>query len=301
MNALLIPAVILIFALSRGIQRILTALALEDLQPWTIAGTSLTLALMLWVPFATWKHWLILDKKLWIRSAPLGIANIAIPGVTFIAAQKYLSASAAALLVASMPILIAILAASLLGERLPRKAVIGIIIGTLGVITLTLGKGGAIAGQSWAIGLLLIAIGVISASFVYVGWRNLLSEYSGPQILAPQLLISVLFVLPIALATTTSPSKIISQLPILSALAIVNYIIPQIAMFWLLARTTAIRAALPNYLAPLIATVLAVPILNQQVTPLIILGGFLIISGAILINNARQNTIKKPPHPSEKI
>jgi len=286
-----IPIVIFTFAFSRGAQRILTALALEHLDPWTISGASLTIATIFWIPFAAWKGWLITDTKLWLRCMPLGIINIAIPAVAFIAAQRFVSASAAALLVSSMPILIAVLASSLLGERLRPKAVVGIAVGTLGVITLTFGKGGSLNGQSWAAGLILIAIGVVAASAVYVGWRNLLSEYRGVEILAPQLVISVVVVLPVALATGFSAS-LLPQLPLLTALSIVNFVFPQIAMFWLIARTTAVRAALANYFAPLIATTLAVPILGQKVTPLIIVGGVFIITGAIFINTARQRTTK---------
>ena len=283
MNGIYIPLVILLFALSRGIQRIFTALALEHLEPWSIAGLSLLIATILWIPFALWKNWLIWDLKLWLRCAPLGVVNIAIPGVCFIAAQQFVSASAAALLVASMPILIAILAALFLGEKPKRNAVLGIAIGAIGVVILTIGKGGSIEGKSWTTGLTLISVGVIAASFVYVGWRKLLSEHRGVEIIAPQLVISTIIALPIALATGSS-SNLLPQLPILAALGIVNYIIPQIAMFWLITKTTAVRAAVANYLAPLFATFLAVLILNQSVTLLIIVGGFLIISGAVLIN-----------------
>lgn len=288
----LVPLVILAFALSRGVQRVLTALALEHLGPWTVAACSLALATALWLPVAAWKGWLLRDKQLWFRCAPLGIVNIAIPGVAFIAAQRFVSASAAALLVASMPILIAILAATMLGEHLKKKAVTGILVGTAGVVTLTLGKGGSLAGRSWAAGLLLIAIGVAAAAFVYVGWRGLLAERKGVEILAPQLVVSTLVVVPVALLVDGSPSKLTGQLPTLAALAVVNYVIPQIAMFWLLVRTTAVRSALSNYLAPLFATLLAIPVLGQKVTPLIVAGGALIIAGAVLVNTARQRTTK---------
>jgi drug/metabolite transporter (DMT)-like permease len=291
MKRLLIPIVIAIFAISRGVQRILTALALEHLEPWVIAGASLTLATFLWVPFAAWKGWFVKDVKLWLRCAPLGVMNIAIPAIAFTAAQQFVSASAAALLVASMPILIAILAAVLLGEHLKRKAVTGIVVGTIGVVTLTIGKGGSIGGQSWYTGLTLIAIGVVSASIIYVGWRDLLSQYRGVEILAPQLVISVVIIAPVVVATGFPPS-LVGMLPVLGALAIVNYIIPQIAMFWLIARTTAVRAAVSNYLAPLIATALAVPILHQRVTLLIVVGGVLIIVGAVLVNTAHLRTTK---------
>lgn len=71
-------------------------------------------------------------------------------------------------------------------------------------------------------------------------------------------MISTTITLPIALVTVLG-SHLLPQLPLLAALGVVNYIIPQIAMFWLITKTTAVRAALPNYLAPLFATFLAIP------------------------------------------
>lgn len=291
MKRFLVPLVISLFALSRGTQRILTALALEHSGPWTVAAVSLAIATLAWLPIAYFKGWLSLDLALWLKCAPLGVVNIAIPGVTFIAAQQFVSASAAALLVAALPIVIAILAALMLKERLHLPAIVGILIGTTGVITLTLGKGGSLAGRSWPIGLLFITIGVLAAAFVYVGWRALLAQHRGVEILAPQLVVSTIVVLPVALALE-SPTHLLSQVPVLAALAVVNYIIPQIAMFWLLARTSAVRSALPNYLAPLVAVVLAIPLLHQPVTPLIVIGGLLIITGAVFVNTARTRTTK---------
>jgi len=191
-----------------------------------------------------------------------------------------------------MPVVIAILAAVTLGETLKKSAVLGIVIGTAGVNNLTLGKGGSLSGKSWAAGLILISIGVVAAAVVYVGWRNLLSEWRGVEILAPQLLVSTLAVAPIALLVEGAGGHVFAQLPTLGALAVVNYVIPQIAMFWLLTRTSAVRAALSNYLAPLIATMLATVVLGQKITPLIIVGGVLIIGGAVLVNTARQRTTK---------
>lgn len=287
--SLLIAAVIVVFAFSRGLQRVLTALALDSLGPWTLTAASLALATMLWFPLAAARGWLTTDRRLWARCLPLGVVNIAIPGIAFTAAQLFVSASAAALLVAALPIVIAVFAAVFLTEHLKAPAIAGIALGTTGVVTLTLGKGGALDASNWWLGVGLCAIGILAAATVYVGWRTLLAEHPGPVILGPQLLAATGTVLPVALLaqeprTGTLTVTLAAQL---AALALANYVIPQLAMFWLLARTTAVRASLPNYLAPLVATVLAIPVLGQAVTAVSVAGGVLIIAGAVLVNTAR--------------
>lgn len=284
---LVVPVVILAFALSRGVQRVLTALTLEHLGPWSVSALSLAIACILWFPFAATKGWLIWDRRLWARCAPLGLVNIAVPAVAFIAAQQFITASTAALLVAAIPLVVAALAAAFLSEHLRWPAVTGIGVGAAGVITLTLGKGGSLDGSNWWLGLGLVALGVLAAASVYVGWRGLLAEYQGVQILAPQLAVSAFGVLPVAFALDGLPDLSATLTVELTALALTNYVLPQLAMFWLLARTTAVRSSLANYLAPLFATVIAVPVLGQEVTPPIIAGGILIVAGAALVNTAR--------------
>lgn len=74
---------------------------------------------------------------------------------------------------------------------------------------------------------------------------------------------------------------------LLGALGTVNYIVPQIAMFWLLVRTTAVRSSLANYLAPVFAIILGAIILDQPITWVIMSGGILIILGAVFVNTAK--------------
>lgn len=280
-------SVIIVFGAARGLQRVLTGLALEQTNPWHALALSLTIATLLWIPLAAAMKWWSFDQSLWIRSLPLAAVNIVIPGIAFIAAQQHLTASVAAMLVAALPLVVAILAAVILREHLSRAAKIGLAAGTVGVLVLTLGKGGALAGSNPALGVAFIAVGVISAAFVYVGWRRLLATYPSTTLLGPQLVLSTLLVTPLVLLLTPQlPTP--EQLPLYASLGATNFLVPQVAMFWLLTRTTAARAAIANYLAPLFATVIAIPVLGQQVTPLILAGGSLIIAGAVLVNTARK-------------
>lgn len=283
----IIPLVILLFALSRATQRVLTSLALDSLDGWGVTALSLSLACLIWLPVAWFRKWLIFDKSLWLRSIPLGIVNIAIPAVAFTFAQLFVTAGVAALFVAFLPVVVAILGWVFLKEKLSMKIWFGIFLATGGVTILTLGKNGALDVSNWWVGVGLLAVGIFSAAIVYVGWRKLLAERPAVELLAPQLVISTILVLPLALflGRTNVPSFKIWLL--LGVLGAVNYIIPQLAMFWLLIRTTAVRSSLANYLAPVFAVILGAFILNQPITWLIVFGGVFIIIGAIFVNMAK--------------
>lgn len=283
----IVPIVILLFALSRGTQRVLTSLALNSLDGWSVTALSLSFACLIWLPIAWWRKWLVFDKNLWLRSLPLGVVNIAIPAIAFTFAQLFVTAGVAALFVAFLPVVVAILGWVFLKEKLSAKVWVGIFLATIGVTVLTLGKNGALDVTNWWAGVGLLALGVLSAAIVYVGWRKLLSERPAVELLAPQLVISTLCVIPLAFifGKVTVPS--VEVFFLLGALGTVNYIIPQIAMFWLLVRTTAVRSSLANYLAPVFAIILGAIILDQPITWVIMSGGILIILGAVFVNTAK--------------
>ena len=283
----MVAIVILVFALSRGTQRVLTSLALDSLDGWSVTALSLSFACLIWLPIAWYRKWLVFDKSLWLRSIPLGIVNITIPAVAFTFAQLFVTAGVAALFVAFLPVVVAILGWVFLRERLSIKVWVGVFLATVGVAVLTVGKNGALDVSNWWAGIGLLAVGVLSAAIVYVGWRKLLSERPAVELLAPQLVISTLCVLPLAFLLGDMNIPSIEIWFLLGALGTVNYIIPQIAMFWLLVRTTAVRSSLANYLAPVFAIILGALVLDQTITWLIIVGGILIILGAVFVNTAK--------------
>jgi drug/metabolite transporter (DMT)-like permease len=284
----IIIAVILVFALSRGIQRVLTALALDFADAWTVTALSLLISSLIWMPIAFAKGWLRLDKQLWIKALPLSIINIAIPAAAFTFAQLYVTAGVAALFVAFLPAVVAVSGWIFLKEKISIKVGIGILLATGGIAALTFGRGGSLDVLNWWLGVGLLLIGIVSAALVYVGWRELLKTYSAVVILGPQLFYSTLMVIPVALTLgTPNYSDIVNNIFVLTILGVANYIVPQLAMFWLIMKTTAVRSSLANYLAPVVAVILGASLLGEEITPLIVFGGLLIISGAILVNASK--------------
>jgi drug/metabolite transporter (DMT)-like permease len=290
---IIIVLVIIAFAFSRGSQRILTHLALEEIDGWTITLTSLLLSCVIWLPIAYYKKWLIWDKSLWYRSIPLSIFNIALPGLSFTFAQMFVSAGVAALFVSFLPAVVAILGIVVLKEKVSKLSWAGIILGLAGIVMLVVSKNGSLDATNWWVGIMLLVGGVVSAAIVYVGWRKLLSERPAVEIIAPQLVISTIFVAPIALIFGNINDFHSAPWVVLSLLAVSNYIIPQIAMFWLLVRTTALTSATANYLAPVFAVVLGVIFLDQPLTIIIAVSGLMIVLGAILINVSKKKSISK--------
>jgi drug/metabolite transporter (DMT)-like permease len=283
----LITIVILAFAASRGAQRVLTSISLETLDGWTITAFSLLLSCLVWLPIAWHRKWIIRNKDLWIKSIPLSVVNIVIPALAFTFAQLFVTAGVAALFVSFLPVTVALLAWAFIKQKPSTKVSVGVGIATIGVIMLSIGRNGALDVDNWWAGVALLALGILSAAAVYVGWRKLLSEYQAVELLSPQLVISSLVVIPVAFIFGNLSSLTVEIIPLLLFLGIVNYIIPQLAMFWLLTRTTSVRAALANYLAPVFAIMLGAIFLGEAITFIIIASGALIILGASFVNSSK--------------
>lgn len=282
-----VSSVIVVFAVARGAQRVATGVALQQMDPWTVMAGSIVAALALWLPIAYFAGWLVWKQDLWVRAAPLGLVNIVVAGITLIAAQQYLTAGLTAVIVAALPLVVAVFAAVFLKEKVTAFGVVGILLGTVGVVIVTVGRGGALDATNWALGLVLAGAGVLSLATVYVGWRDLLATYPGAVLLAPQLAVSAVVAVPVAAFLGGHAPVSWTAVGTLTALGVISMIVPQLAMFWLLARTTALRAALANYLAPLFAALLAVPILGQPVNVLVVSGGLFVIAGAVVANLAK--------------
>lgn len=166
----MVVVVILVFALSRGVQRVLTAVGLDILDGWGVTAFSLAFACVGWFVIAWWKEWLVFDRVLWLRSVPLSVVNILVPAVAFTFAQVFVTAGVAALFVAFLPVVVAVLGWVFLRERLSLKVWFGVLVATVGVVVLTVGRGGALSVSNWWFGVGLLLLGgvliVVGAVFV---------------------------------------------------------------------------------------------------------------------------------------
>src|ERR671933_325148 len=104
-----------------------------------------------------------------------GLFAFALYNVALNYGQLTASAGAASLIIASIPIFTALLAAAFLGERLDALGWSGIAVGFSGVALITVGEGGGVGNDAGAIYLLLAAV---SAS-LYVAFQTTYLERYG--------------------------------------------------------------------------------------------------------------------------
>jgi drug/metabolite transporter (DMT)-like permease len=73
----------------------------------------------------------------------------------------------------------------------------------------------------------------------------------------------------------------------LAYIAIISTFIPVVLYYWLLRHVTVTYSSVIGYVIPLIAVVVGVVVLDEQLQPGIVIGGILILAGVVMTDRAR--------------
>ncbi len=201
------------------------------------------------------------------------------------------TASDVALLIASESIFTAVLSWVLLHERFKPLTGFALLLGFIGVYLIVersfipnIPSGGGI----WRIiGDLLVILALLIEAFYTVRGKVLLVKYPPLLITAASIVVSTLFWMPVAaweiLSVGWHPLGLVAWLSI-GWMALMSTAIAYLAWFQGLAKVDGSAAASTLFIQPLLGTVLAIVLLHDQLTPMTIIGGTLIIISVYLIS-----------------
>lgn len=210
----------------------------------------------------------------------LGTTNGWLPSALMAFALGRIDTAPAALVAASMPLILSVLAHLLLpGERMTARGLAGVAIGFCG-IALVLGPGVLAASAASIEGLgAMLAVALSYASGATYGRAvrpgDAAATAFGQQ--AVSLIVSAL--LSVLLGQSLAPPATAISIGAIIALGSVASALP-IVLYWrLLARVPAATAGFVDYLIPLWATLIAVTILGETPQPTALAGGALVLAG----------------------
>lgn len=212
-------------------------------------------------------------------------------------AEQRVDAGTAAMLVASGPVLIAVLAGLLLGEGFPRTLVVGVSVAFAGAIVIGLATAERGVAAGWGT-VLCVAAAALYAGGV-IAQKPLLSRASALHITWLACLIGTAVCLPFA-------PQLVDELGAASgsSIAWMLYlgVFPTAVAFttwgYALSRTTAGRMGATTYLVPPIAILLGWAMLGESPEQLAFLGGALCLAGVVIARRPSLPRIRKVPEPS---
>jgi drug/metabolite transporter (DMT)-like permease len=262
-------------------------IGLADLPPLRFAGMRMALAAALLAPFALrGGAWRVLVGEAGARIALVGLFQIAVPYGLMFVAQQWVPSGLAALLFATFPVWIALLARVFLpGERLTPAKLASAAIGVAGIAVLQAPHLGSLDGSGrLALGSALIISASIVVALANVLVRRHLLAISPLAMTAGQTFVGaiVLLVAALLLEQGRPASYTPAALGALAYLAVFGTALTYIGLYWLVPRVPiAAIGALP-LLDTTVAVTLGAVLLGESIGWHLAVGGGMVLAAAAL-------------------
>ena len=229
-----------------------------------------------------------LQKKDIIPIFILGFFGVIVYHIGLNYGEQYVSPGVASLIIATIPIQILILATMLLKEKITYIKLLGIILALAGVLIISIwGTKDVVFEIKYITAAVAIFIAAVVGAFYTIAGKKLLIRYSGLSLTVYSMLLGSLGLLPF-----TINGSLISQVSNLSIkgwfaiifLGVFSTVIGYVIWYVALEKKTASEISVYLYLIPVLSTIISYFLLNEEITTMFILGGFLVITGLIIVN-----------------
>lgn len=199
--------------------------------------------------------------------------------------EQFVSAGVASLIIASMPVMVAILSARFLRERITPTKRLGIGIALAGVVVLTLlGTPGARLEVQSVTGALVTVLSPICWSVYTVLAKPLVARYGPLPVTATTMIAGTLLIAPLGVPATVGDLGRLdaSDWGWLAFLALGCTVYAYIVWNLALSKVEASSVAAWVYVVPLFSLTWGWLLLDEGLTPWVVLGGALVLGGVIL-------------------
>jgi drug/metabolite transporter (DMT)-like permease len=220
------------------------------------------------------------------RLVLLSVIWVAIPFTLFPIAEQYINSSVTGLLNGATPIFAATVAAVLLRQWASGPLLLGIIVGFLGIVLISLPSIGD--GASEARGVVLVLSATVCYGFAINLAAPLQQRYGSLPLMSRMLALATVWTLPYGLWDIGDAVWRVGPLVAVLVLGVFGTGIAFAIMGSLVGRVGSTRASFITYLIPVVSLALGVTFRDDTVAPLAIVGIGLVIAGAVLASRARR-------------
>ncbi len=262
-------------------------LGLRDLPPFTFAGIRFVIASAILFSLIAASHiHLPRARKDWTLLVVTGLLTFTVNYGLVFWGEQYISSGLAALLQATMPAFGLLLAHLYLpGERMTAIRIVGVVMGVAGVGVIFSNQL-SVSGPRALAGSGALTLSALSGAYSNVLIKAKAKHLDPAAIAAGQMLFGLapLWALAFLLEGNPlhfhwTPRALIS----VSYLAIVGTVIAFVLYYWLIQHMDVTKTLLISLVTPVVAVILGMLVLNEQLTWRTLAGGAMIISGIGLI------------------
>jgi drug/metabolite transporter (DMT)-like permease len=225
------------------------------------------------------------ERAQWRHFVVLAVTYNAVPFTLLAWAEQHIASALAAVLNASTPLFAAVLTAGLLGERLRRAQLAGLLLGFVGVaVAAGVGSGDVTGSSLWGE---LAVVGVSACyGFGFTYAQRHVADIAPVVVAGGQLLCATVILLPFAAVTTAvqgfelTPTRAIS----IVLLGVVGTGIAYLINYRSIAELGSTKASVVTYLVPVVAVAVGVAFLEEAFEVGLVVGGALTIVGIALVH-----------------
>lgn len=213
----------------------------------------------------------------------LGIFGVALNQVFFVAGISRTSVAHAALMIGLTPVMVLVLAATAGMERITGKKLLGMTIAVLGVAVLNLSPSKT-AGASFA-GDILVLLAALTFAVFTVGGKGVAKRHDSLTVNTFAYLGGALALAPLTVYYSRGfPYASLSwqSWAALFYMAAFSSVLCYMIFYYALTHISASRVSAFSYLQPLLATLMAAPLLGENISGGLATGGALILAGVYL-------------------
>jgi drug/metabolite transporter (DMT)-like permease len=268
-------------ALLWGVPYLFIKVAVAEVPPVTVVFARVALAAALLGPVAARRGALRGLRGRLPQLALLALLEITIPFLLISIGEQHITSSLAGLLIASMPLFVALLALRFdPAERVTGARLLGLLVGIAGVAALLGSDLGGDLSQVAGGAMVLLATLCYATSTLLV--KRAFSDVPMLGVVTVATAISALLLAPFALALTPARLPSLNVALALAGLGVLCTAAGLLAYFALIVEAGPSRAAVITYMNPAVAVALGVAVLGEPLTGAILAGFALIIAGSWL-------------------
>ena len=216
--------------------------------------------------------------------ALLGLIWLAVPFLLFSTAQQWIDSSLAGMINAATPLFTALVAAFIVKQLPSRMQGIGLVVGFLGVIAVSLPS---VEGDSNAAGVGLVLLATVLYGFSFNLLADLQLRNHALAVIWRSQIFAAVLVAPVAAIGLAASDFAWSSVLAVVALGSLS---TALAFFWftaLIGRVGPTRAAIALYFVPIVAIVLGAALNDERIHVAALLGTALVLAGAYMTSRAK--------------
>ena len=271
-----------------GIPYLMIRVAVREISPATLVFLRTSTAALVLLPLAAYRGELRRLLPSWRPLLAFTIIEIAIPWLALSSAERRVTSSVAALLLAAVPFVAVAIAAMTRSERMDARRLTGLLVGIAGVAAIV---GFDLAHLS-AVGL--VEMLVVAVCYAVGPWilSRYLSDLPGLGVIAASLGLTAAAYAPVAAFQLPASFPSDKAIASVAGLALACTALAFVLFFELIAEAGAVRATVITYVNPAVAALLGVAVLSERFTLAMGIGFVLVLAGSVIATSAsRQRAV----------